>query len=397
LVLLIGCGPSAGCAYFGWGEQSDYPPAPVLFAEPPQLDALITAINRNDQITRMESTATSVELVDASLPVSRLDARLSVERPQRLRLQARIPMLLSSGLDVGSNEELFWMRYPDGMHQTLLYARHQEYEPLMPRGPLPVNPTWIIQALGLTHVDRQQVIAGPLPTGDGSLELRLQKPTAAGPYEHVLQVDAARGFIRSHSIHDPSGRLVARADTNEHGYYEDPGVILPHQVRIRLEPVSGPPIDLNITVQKYVLNQFLSESPDRFRLPADGNAQVIDLARIPGRVPPAQPSTPGGQPLPGAILPPGATSPPGTVPPPAADSRGRPTATAPPTLGEEAIALPPLTQRAAEGVAPGSSPPTRTTAPAGQSGSETAPVATPVNGYVPRAALGPELRGTRQR
>lgn len=277
---------------------ADLNPPPVIFTETPSAAELIAAINRTDAVQKMQSTSTTVELLDSPLPIKRLNATLALERPRRLRMRVSVPIALGAGMDVGSNDEVFWMRYPEGMQQTLLFARHEEFQHHMLGSPLPVDPTWITEALGLLHIDPSAVIGEPIVRADKKLELRTQVPTASGVYTRVLHVDAQGGFVRDQYLYAPDGRLVASANGAEHRFYEEARIVLPHSVRVQLQPVAAPPLGLQIEIGSYVLNQLLGSDPNLFAMPADGNGQVIDLSRIGGNLPPASlnPNVTLGQP-----------------------------------------------------------------------------------------------------
>jgi hypothetical protein len=297
LLLLVWVAGGAGCPRRS--RPSDFVPPPQIFAAPPDLDQVVAAVNRTDVVEKMQSSSASIELLDSSLPVSRLSATLAVQRPRGLRVRASLPIMLGAGLDLGSNDEVFWMQYPEGFGQTLMFARHDQYQQRMLTAPLPVPPNWIIEALGLVHIDPQLVSEGPLPRGDGQLEIRTRIPTASGTYQRVLLVDDKGGFVREQHVYGPDGRLVARATGSDHRFYDQFNVVMPHSVKIQLEPVGAPPIGLAIEVGDYVLNQLLGSDPNMFTMPSEGNLQVIDLGKIGPTLPPAT-LQPQAQPAPAA-------------------------------------------------------------------------------------------------
>lgn len=272
---------------------NDFDPPPTIFRAKPTLEELVAAVNRTDSIEKMQSSSATVELLDSPFPISKLSASLAIQRPRGLRMRASLPIVLGAGLDVGSNDEVFWMRHPDGMHQTLLYSRHDEYQRNMLGAPIPVPPNWIIEAMGLVHIDPSLVTEGPLERGDGQLELRTQIPTPSGVFQRVLMIDAAGGFVREQYVYTPTGQLVARAAGSDHRFYAGSSVVLPHSVRIHLEPANGPPLGLSVEIGEYVLNQLLGSDPNMFEMPTEGNVQIVDLARLGPVLPPA--AFPSGQ------------------------------------------------------------------------------------------------------
>ena len=102
----------------------------------------------------------------------RLSATLNLERERRFRLRASLPIVLGAGIDLGSNDELFWFEVPEGISKTLYYARHDQYRQQLHRAVLPVDPTWVMDALGLVQIDPNAVVAGPVKREDGKLEIR---------------------------------------------------------------------------------------------------------------------------------------------------------------------------------------------------------------------------------
>lgn len=269
---------------------------PVLFAEKPSLEQLITAVNRSDSVTKMQSPSATVEVLDTSSSVPKLNATLAIERPDRIRIRTSVPIVMSEGLDIGSNAELFWLRYPEGLQRTLLFARHAEYAQNIRWSPIPVDPRWLIEALGLVHLDPKLVQEEPTQRPDGHWELRTLLPqgpadaaagtaawgTGAGaaPFHRVLMVDREGGFVRAQFLYNPDGRLVARTWGEDYRYYSDPEVVLPHTVQLQMDPAGAAAMSLRIEVGSYVLNQLLGADPNLFQMPTDGNHQVVDLSRV---------------------------------------------------------------------------------------------------------------------
>jgi hypothetical protein len=277
---------------------------PELFQEMPTVDQLAAAVNRTDRIERLQSNAATVKVLSMpSLP--RLSANLALERPKRFRMRAQLPVVLGSGMDLGSNDEVFWMRVPEAdMVQTLYFARHEEYARQLQRNLLPVDPTWLIDALGLVRLDPLSVVEGPLERGDGTLELRTEVPMPDGIYRRTIVVDATGGFVTEQNLRAPNGRLLASAVASDHRYYADVEAVLPHQVQLQLMPPGGEELGLRIEVGHYAINQLLSEDPRLFQMPADGVPRVINLMQSPV-------GPPGASEMAGAS--PGMAS---TVPPP---------------------------------------------------------------------------------
>lgn len=286
---------AGGAACLPHRKVTDLNRPPIVLQGTPDLDQLIAAVNRTDVIEKMQSSSTQVAPSDTGMMLPDLRATLAVHRPRGLRMRASMPFGFSSGLDLGSNDDVFWVRYPENMQQTLLFARHDEYQQVMLEAPVPVPPNWIIEALGLVHIDPKLVVDGPNVRADGQLELRTIIPTPSGPFTRVLFIDAQGGYVTEQYVYAPTGRLVATAVGSDHRFYETENVVMPHKVRVQLEPISAPPISLKVEIGSYALNQFLGDDPNMFTMPRDESDQVIDLGRMGPVLPPAnlnQPAPP---------------------------------------------------------------------------------------------------------
>jgi hypothetical protein len=231
-----------------------------------------------------------------------------------------MPIMLGSGLDMGSNQESFWFQVPEGMGQTLYHTTHEQFRRRPLRSILPVEPTWVGDALGLVHLDKAEVVEGPLLRTDGKLEIRTMVQMSDGLYSRVCIIEPTAGYVTDQMLYGANGKMIAASSGSKHRYYEDFKCALPHQVQIRLLPDAGPPLELKLEIGNYVVNQLLSNDPQMFAMPA-GASKVIDLAELapPVDVTLGDPSRSYGNPAPPDVSPrtfePGISSP-SDLPPP---------------------------------------------------------------------------------
>ena len=270
---------AGGATCFRGKPIHDFEPPPDVFTSTPSRLELAGAINRTDRIQKLQSNAATIKVLSMpALPA--LSANLALERPRRMRLQASLPVIMGSGMDLGSNEELFWMKVPEGMGTSLYYARHVDFQRQLQRNILPVDPTWVVDALGLTHVDPAQIVEGPIVRSDGNLELRLVHPMPDGVYRRILVVNANGGYVTEQLLYGPDGRLLANASGDDFRFLKEVDCSLPHDVQLRLTPALGEPMALRIKIGSYSVNQLLSDDPRLFAMPQNGNERTIDLTKI---------------------------------------------------------------------------------------------------------------------
>ena len=258
-----------------------FPPPPAInLTGQSSLDEVVAAINRTGSVRQLSTNTAKVEMLSMpSLP--RLSATMHLQRDKDFRLRASLPIVLGAGLDMGSNQELFWLEVPDGIRKTLYFARHDQYQQQLSRAVLPVDPGFVMDALGLIQVDPNQVVAGPVLRQDGKLELRTSKLTPSGLYQRVLYVQKEAGYVTDQLLYNPSGILVAQSSATNHVYYDVQGVALPHQVKLYLQPVGEQELSMQIDISSYAVNQLLTNDPQLFVIPT-GASQTVDLTQLPG-------------------------------------------------------------------------------------------------------------------
>lgn len=254
-----------------------FPPPPPVFQAEPSLDELTEIMNRTGAIRQLSTNSASVEVL--SMPdLPRLGATLNLERDKNFRLRASLPIIFA-GIDMGSNPESFWFEVPEGVSKTLYYARHEQYQRQLSRAILPVDPSWMMDALGLVQLDPRTVVAGPITRTDGRLEVRNTISMADGIYQRVCILDPKAGFVTDQFLYSPSGNLIAKSHASNHSFYAEYQCSIPHQVEIHLIPAVGPELAMKIEIGSYAVNQLLSGDPNLFSMPTSA-PQRIDLSTL---------------------------------------------------------------------------------------------------------------------
>ena len=220
--LLALSGP--GCA---WLRARQAPPSlGAQLPASPTLEQVIQVVNRNSSQIQ---TFTSDEAVLSVSGAPSLRTNIAFERPRRLRIRAGTA-LTGSELDVGSNDSLFWvwvMRQP-----PLYYCRHDQFATSPARRMLPIEPDWLVEALGITEFDPALVHQGPMVHPGGRLEIRTTRETADGPTTKRTIVDGTTGVVLEQSVYDAQGELLARARASRHRRDPLSGLVMPRVVEI---------------------------------------------------------------------------------------------------------------------------------------------------------------------
>jgi hypothetical protein len=289
LSLLAALALCTGCHWFQKRPQLE--PTPIVFQQMPALEQVYTAVNGNaDRVKTLQTR--DAKMTVAGVPVG-IALDMSYEQPQRLRLRAGTG-LTGQELDLGSNDELFWFWARQSPQPALFYARHDQFAASPNRNLIPIEPLWIIDAMGLPRFDPSQRHEGPLSRGNGMLEVRSHIPASDGERTKITLIDLQHAWVMEQQVYDARGRLLAAAQASEHEFFPQAAVALPRKVAIQLP---GAQLSFTVETKGYSLNFPLENSGDLFALPREQlpNAPLVDLAD-PRLSPPAESQLPAGYP-----------------------------------------------------------------------------------------------------
>ena len=222
------------------------PMAPAAFVAPPTLDEIIYAVNANtSRVQQLHSDSAWLSL--PGLPSLR--SSVSLERELRFRLKSK--SIAGQELDIGSNDDLFWFWAKRNPEPVVYFASHREFAESPTRGMFPVDPHWLIEAIGLVQLEPGGMHEGPISRGDGRVEIRTHLVRATGPVTRVLVIDERYGWILEQHLLDSTGRAIASSRTSGHRYYATAAVALPHRIEIEMPDAQ---LSLTIEVNEYAVN-----------------------------------------------------------------------------------------------------------------------------------------------
>jgi hypothetical protein len=207
------------------------PPMVRVLPTAPTLADVMTAVNDNSaKVTSLYTTDASIYVPGAPT----LRANLAVERPRKFRLRADTA-LSGSEVDLGSNDELFWFWIRRSEPPALYLCRHDQFAASAARQIVPVEPEWLIEALGVTTLDPALRHEGPSPVGQGRLRIVTHLPGPQGDLQRVMIVDAAGLGARTTSL-----RRAATANRPRHGQRSHARTAVGRDTAARVKS-NGPP------------------------------------------------------------------------------------------------------------------------------------------------------------
>lgn len=267
-------GSGATCARRG--PAFAYTAPPMVFQQTPTTEQLAEVINRTDQITKLQSNSATIQVLSmGTLP--RLNANIALERPQRISIRAAIPFLPTDGLNLGSNEQFYWMRIPEATGPALYFAPQENRLGSYRSDLLSVEPLWLIDALGLARIDLAVPHTQPVPHGDGLVEVRSAAIVGGSVGQRVLLIDSQTGVIKSQTLLGGDGQQRAFAEASQFEYFPLGQYSLPHRVRLTLQ-AGGQPMDLQIDISDWKVNELLSEDPNLFAMPENPGDRKVNVS-----------------------------------------------------------------------------------------------------------------------
>jgi hypothetical protein len=262
------------------------PAAPQVLAEGASRDEIIAAVNQNSARIQSLSVTGATITIPGTLGLPILSGNIAAERPARFRLTAGTA-ISGQEIDLGSNDELFWMWVRHNQPPAVYICRHDQFATSSIRQMMPIEPKWLLAALGMVDIDPASVFDGPHPHGNATVELRSWLPSATENLQRVTVIDARRAWVVEQHVYDQTGTtLLASAVAESHQYLEPQQVSLPQRIAVSLPP-SG--LSFKIDLGAVQINQLTGDRQQLWTLPTFEGYPQYDLG---GAVP--------GTPLPGA-------------------------------------------------------------------------------------------------
>jgi hypothetical protein len=285
LVLMVASG--AGCLEklrWPWGTNAPPPPPAVLNANP-ALDDIVRAVNGNSMLVTSMSTNYGTL---AAQGAPQLRAALFIEKPGRFRVRGT-HALTGPEMDLGSNDEMFWLWIKRAQPPAMYFARHAQAATSGFRQMMPLSPQQLVEAFGIPTFDPQGSHQGPFPQGEGRLAIR---STIAGPDSMLTKttvVDARTALVVEQQLHSASGQMLATVKTSNHRLDAMSRAWLPHTIELEI-PTGNMSMTLN--VDRWDVN--VPPPADAFVKPEQQGFQNVDVSD-PRNLPQAAPLAANGQ------------------------------------------------------------------------------------------------------
>jgi hypothetical protein len=268
LAVLVGLFGASGasCPFFR-PPQDEIAKLPPALPPSASLQDVIAVVNRNSAAVQSFS-AREVSVAVEGYPTLR--GSLFFERGRsadQVRLKAGLA-LTGLEVDLGSNDELFWIWIRRSTPAVLYYCRHEEFASSSLRREMPLDPYLLVEAFGLTYLDPNGRHEGPIPV-PGGYTIRSIRQSPQGPVWKVTTVDGRQGLVLEQQFYEPHGQLVAEVTTPRTGYRRDPftGLFLPGLIQVKARPPGQPQFSMELSLVSIELNQPIANRQELFAMP----------------------------------------------------------------------------------------------------------------------------------
>jgi len=269
VVLLLTAASGASCPQM---LRQYAPPAPVVFHQTPTLNEIINVVNSNSApIQQLQTRGATLTVPDLR---ATLQADIALQRPRRFRMLARTGFT-GTEMDIGSNDTLFWLWMKQDRPPSVYYCRHDQFTSVAMGQIIPIQPHWLIEALGVVHLDPADRHEGPIASRAGRLEIRSTLSSPSGDITRVMVIDATYGWVLEQHIYDWRGQHLASAISSDHRYDPVVGVSLPRRVEIKLPPAQ---MAFTIDIADYVINSLDGDPAQLWTMPQPSGNSLVNLA-----------------------------------------------------------------------------------------------------------------------
>jgi hypothetical protein len=273
LCLVVGAMASSGasCPQVLRGYQVGTMPLPRTLPAQPTLEQVLATVHDNTGRVRSLMAPQGVLTVPG---VPRLSARVACEPPRRFRLQAQTA-ITGPELDIGSNDDLFWLWLRQHKPPVIAFCAHDRYAQSNARRLLPIRADWMPELLGLVQFRPEDAHEGPFPVADGRLEIRSRLSASDGELFKSTLLDGTTGLVVEQHLFTPQGERLASVRTSRHRVDPASGAALPHLVEISW-PASG--VEFSLDISSYAVNAPAADPVQLWQMPAYPGYEPIDLA-----------------------------------------------------------------------------------------------------------------------
>ena len=234
LILLLAFLPavSIGCGASRWRLQPQWPSFVHRSAKIPvdaSKEEILAYVNQaSEPIHSWRTTSGRVSVTGVPVP---LKAMVAIEEPNHLRMTISGSLSGQSEVDLGSSDQSlwFWMRQMEP--QAIMTVNHCDLEAVQSQLPVPVQPEWMMEVLGVKPIDGKDAELIRDPDNPYRVKLVSHHTNDMGmATRRMTTIDLRKGEIVYQELDDSQHRLIATAELSHYQDFPQTTARLPSQI-----------------------------------------------------------------------------------------------------------------------------------------------------------------------
>ena len=268
----------ASAQLFKFGKKKET--LPVVFRRTPTQAELVQHITNNNSKFRQLSSDLRVSLDGTP----KLRGTMQLELPRRLRIKAGVMGVSQFGVDVGSNEQDFWVwtkvNLPN-QKPAIFHASHEGFKNANSsvRQAIPLEPVWLLEGLGLIQFEQGDVHKGPEVTREGYLRLYTFRNTPRGRNVRVMLIHPQHGTVLQQALYNSQNQLLAYTDSMDYKPFPKQGTALPEKIEMHLFQ-NGQQAKMVIEASDFRFDSLYGDPNQMWAMPTPKGVPAIDLTRV---------------------------------------------------------------------------------------------------------------------
>jgi len=163
----------------------------------------------------------------------------------------------------------------------LYHATHNAFGQSQIRQSIPLEPKWLIEAMGLPHFSATDTHYGPVATPDGRMKLFTIHQTVSGRQTRVTLLAASSGLIEQQAMYDANNRLIAYINSSNYKNYPEQNLSLPQTIELNMIQPDGQMAKIEVDMGTYSINSLYGDPNKMWAKPTPpGSVRTIDLAQV---------------------------------------------------------------------------------------------------------------------
>jgi hypothetical protein len=272
----------SGCASLTGNRTPTPPPQVTLNQETPAPEQLVSYLNKNaDKVTALESRQLDID-AHADGRTFGLKGSLHCQKPKNFRMRAKAVGVEQA--DFGSNDQEFWFWVKHNEPPHLYHCSYTDLERGV-RMPFPLQPEWVLEALGMATRDPNGRYEVRRRERDRYLDLieRTQSPQG----QPVVKITSLNNFTANgttpqvvghylYEVRNDKNHLICSATVIDVQYDASTQTVVPHKVKLEWPDQK---MAMTLTLGDIAVNRPRPDLPALFQRPTMTGVRSVDLAR----------------------------------------------------------------------------------------------------------------------